>query len=201
MNYDHAVIEFLSLPENLPTAFEIAKRVDHVKNHLIVRFWRECRDQLNSRLHAADATDRWEVVLASDNKLISDRASCRIAYRSQTSGTMQVEAMLESGQRAANSRLYYGLHWSREIRDQREPAIVEELMTTVRSLGYVGEESAAWPLYIYFNCRLRDETFLLQFTSEPAQVVNEYTDVVWRFFEQIREPLEAANASLTASIA
>jgi hypothetical protein len=95
------------------------------------------------------------------------------------------------------AHIYYGLHWSRDIRDPREPAVLDEILPKVQQLGYEGQKSVTWPLYIELVCHLREDEFLLLFAGEPSQVVSEICDTVWRFFEQIREPLEAANEALS----
>lgn len=198
MNYDQAVIDFLTQPKNLATVFEIARRADQVKNHLVVQFWRDCRTQFASRLQAMDATGRWNVVLPPDEGLLGDWVSCRLTYRAPDRKALYLEVLLEAAQRTSNSRLYYGLHLSRSIQDARETDVLSELMSAVSKLGYVGERSKTWPLFIELGVRLRDDDFLVRYANEPTQLVTEICDPVLGFFERIREPLEAVNERLAS---
>lgn len=100
MNYDQAVAESLSSPENLASALEIAKRVDEVRNVLVLRFWREYGNQLSMRFQTAGCTDRWRVAVSPKAKLLDDWATCWLAYRSPNSKVMHLQVMLESAQRS-----------------------------------------------------------------------------------------------------
>lgn len=73
-----------------------------------------------------------------------------------------------------------------------------EIIPKVQQLGYEGQKSVTWLLYLELGYHLREDEFLLRFASEPTQIVREICDTVWRFFEHIREPLEAANEALAA---
>lgn len=51
-------------------AIDIADHLEKVKDHLQTRFWLCYRDEMHRRLAAAGLTERWEVRLVPENKLM-----------------------------------------------------------------------------------------------------------------------------------
>jgi len=69
MDYDTALIDFLSQEENLPFILELSEKVVQVKDKLHLKFWEKIETQLRKRLKESSFKTDWRLKL--DKNLFS----------------------------------------------------------------------------------------------------------------------------------
>lgn len=197
MNPDQAIVEFLARPENFPAALEIAQHMERVKDHVVLQFWHGYRDEMTRRLIESNLTGHWHMRLKDDQLLRQPYAECRIAYRPDCAHALHLDVPLWVGPPTERLPLHYGLCWSREVPET--PAIPEiaELAQVLETMWLKPDGQSWWFKLIRLQDGLRENEFLLRTIHTPDAVTEEYADLVWMFFEQIRGPLEKVNDALS----
>jgi hypothetical protein len=199
MDYERAAAEFLARPENLPIALEVAKRIEQTKNYLQIRFWHMYRDEMEHRLYTAKHSQQWQVSLERQERLLDPYAKCLLVPAKVRQGAVYLRVTLEAQHPRNEYNFIYGLCWSTQYGATLNPIMAEEMVKVLKTISFAVNPSDWWLTYVSVGQRLREDTFLVRFTSEPEEAVNEIADIVWSFFGQIREPLEALNESLSHS--
>lgn len=197
MDYERAVVDFLARPDNLPIALEVAKRIEKVKDQIQIQFWQQYRDVMGQRLQAASLTERWQMQLTPERKLLDPWAKCHIGYSAPNRQALHLDVTLEVENPRIVGYLYYGLRWSEQHSEAPDSARMTEIMNVLKMMGLsLKSKSNWWVMYINLEHRLREEQFLLRYVAEPDQVIGEISERVWTFFAQMREPLETLNGAI-----
>lgn len=199
MNYEQAIIEFLARPENFPIALDVAKQVEHVKDHLQVQFWSHYSEAIGRRLTSAGLIEGWREKIQCNENLLGAYTKCRIAFKPQKPDVVHLDVALEAGVPRDGYPIYYGLHWSRPYQKTYESPTLSKIRDIVSKLGFRLNPNPWWVMTSQLRLSLRDDRLLTRLASEPAQVNDEVVNAVWTFFEQVRVPLEAVNEVLANS--
>jgi hypothetical protein len=196
MIYEQAVIDFLAQPENLPVALEIARRVEKTKDVLQIQFWHMFRDDIQRRLQEADLTENWKVLLTPDNALLNQYAYFHIRYELGEPKPLYLDVTVEAGPPKWNCLLTFGLRWSQNQPVAPNQPALTELVQVMTDSGLALNSNQWWLMYVYMEHRLRDDTFLVRFASDPARTVEEIGSVVWSLFQIVSKPLAVVNQEL-----
>ena len=197
MNPDQAIVEFLARAENFPAALEIAQYVEHTKKHLILQFWHRYHDEMARRLSEANLANRWQMRLKDDQFLSQQHAECRIAFRPARAHALHLDVPLWVAQPIERLPLYYGLCWSREVPETPALPEIAELAQALETMWLKPDGQSWWFKLIRLQDGLCENEFLLRTIQAPDAVTEEYVNLVWMFFEQIRDPLEKVNQALS----
>ncbi|MBI1293575.1 hypothetical protein GC175_01285 [bacterium] len=191
MDYEQSVVEFLAQPENLPTALEVARRVEKVRDHLQIRFWHMYRDEMERRQRSSDVASDWRIALTADKDLLKAWARCSIDYISVTKGVLHLAVAVEASKQQWGCPLIYGLRWSQWQQEIPSLPEVTNLRQALKLNNTLAKNSTWWLNYQDSDVGLRRDPFLTRFAAEPNVVIHELSEIVWTFFTQIREPLTA----------
>jgi len=118
MNYEEAVLDFLSKEENLPIALEVSDRIEQLKIRLHEEFWFTFRNALQDALAKSQRANDWQVRMTDRDGLLKDYAKCWLVPRSFRQGQRYLRLALEQGARSLDYPLYYGVHWNRALKTE-----------------------------------------------------------------------------------
>lgn len=197
MDYEQSVVEFLAQSENLPTALEVARRVEQVKDHLQIRFWHMYRAEMERRLRTSDFAADWQTKLTADKNLLKAWARCSINYIPAAKSRLQLAVSIEAGKSQWGCSLYYGLRWSQWQQEIPQMPEVSHLLTVLKSHNATTKNSTWWLSYQDLDVGLRQDEHVTRFAAEPDAVIHDISEIMWTLFTQIREPLEAVNRRLS----
>jgi len=195
-DYKDAAVQFLSKPENLEVALDVAELLEDVKDKLVLEFWHSLKDQvckIQSELPA------WSFGLDSDEKLLKGRYSglhCvpKIAPNAQN--------FLMFCLRQEGDKIYQGVRWNKEVKTAFDELSkkVPQLSAIKDRLQDLSKEYAkpdTWYIgYKYLNKgrRLREKTSLLRI--QAGTLANEVADEFVELAKGLQKLVEEANSAL-----
>jgi len=194
MDYDEAVIEFLSQKENLRLGFEIAERVPEVKRQIEIRFWHMCFDKLTSELAASKWAATWSVKIDDDNDLTKEEYGVNLVP-SQPGGDDQTFVYYLTNWTSTTLNLCVGIYLASEDRiDRRTEPAIRELCETLSSMDYNGSKWSAARKEVASHGGANE--FLLDLAERSEELAVESVDILWAMFEQTVIEVEKANRQL-----
>ena len=113
MNYEDAVLDFLSKEENLLIALEVSERIEQLKIRLQEEFWITFRSALQDTLTQSRWSNEWEVRMIG--ALLQDHAKCDLVPRSVRQGQRHLRLALQQEPRRSDYHLYYGVCWNKAL--------------------------------------------------------------------------------------
>lgn len=195
MSYEQEVMQFLSRPENLPIALEVAVYVEQIKSALHEKFWNELAINLRQRLNTSAFQEHWRVDAPED--VTKPYAKCVFHPKGPTAPS-PIRIGIEQNTRQGNYALYYGMHWAHQKpakADQIEA--VEILRQELLAQGFV-KESNWWLGWQWLNVQVYSAPVLQGMSADSAAFVDTFAEKIWETFLQFRPLAEEVNAKLIA---
>jgi len=194
MEYDEAVIEFLSQKENLRLAMEVAERLEEVRRRLELRLWRTCHKLLADRLAGSEWADTWRAAIDSDEELTRNEYGVGLEPRGASDDVPRVFPYL--------TRYHYGsLNFYLRVPrpDAKETTDVQaaNLLGLEEALKQEGFRSTKKDL-AWKSIRTYDSlnSFLLDLSERVDELALEAVEFLWATFEGSVALFDRANAAL-----
>jgi len=192
MNYEDAVLDFLSKEENLLIALEVSERIEQVKIRLHKEFWITFRSALQDTLTQSRWSNEWEVRMIGAP--LKDYAKCVLVPQSVRQGQRYLRLALPQGTRSSDYRLHYGVLWNKALGTELNIKEVDVLADKLRKEGF--RSDSWWIGYKYLNYYPPRKEFLLRMAASKDEFIQEMIELLWALFEGKYPLIEGANAAL-----
>jgi hypothetical protein len=192
-----ALIDYLAKPENLPTALEISDHIEKVKDKLQYGFWAAVQTELDVRLVESGFNQSW-MLRTAEQRPVDDYYWCcfhQIGRYEANEPCLCIQFM--QAHRRDSYRLYYGIRWNREITGDFGLIEVQKLGKDLALAGFT--YSPPWFVGKKFlDCYPRHNEFLIAMAQHGQELVLEFTQLFWTFFEEMRNRVMQINAVLAS---
>ncbi len=193
-NEEQVVLDFFSLPENLPLALIAAEHLDGIRLRLNNEFWTTMRAQIDRLLE--------QHALAWDSNLTEDRNNdqCLVGLHMQPHSEQGIflRPFMEQQFMGDSYRIYHGLMWSTAPNPaQKTLASVETLRKTLHQAGF--KESDSFLAWQWLPWHPRRKEFLVRFANHRDNLMEEAEDIWTRLLLTYNEELHLANVALKAA--
>jgi hypothetical protein len=195
-DYKDAAVQFLSKPENLEVALDVAELLEDVKDKLVLEFWHKLKERVSEKLSEPLT---WSFKLDSDEELLKGRypgldcvpgiapnAQHFLRFRLEQGGDKISQGVCWNVEmKTPFDKLSEGVPQLRRIRDRLQP-----------SEGYSSKVNTWWVGYKYLNNsqRLREKTSLLR--MQAGTLANEVADEFVELAKGLQKLVEEANSAL-----
>jgi len=194
MDYEAAVIDFLSQEENLPFILELSEKVGQVKDKLHQKFWKKVETKLKERLNESSLKIDWRLIL--DDDIFSSWKGISLSPITK-SKYLYVYPKLE--QWSGDLRLFYGIHWSQQIETSITIQLINDFLQVLKDTGYIIGKSSWWPAYQLTDIRPKSNDFLLRISKNIDSHVNNIIDIFWEFFSDNAEMMKNINQAIASN--
>ena len=194
MNYEDAVLDFLSKEENLLIALEVSERIEQLKIRLHEEFWFTFRSALQDTLTQSRWSNEWEVRMTVREALLKDYASCLLVPRSIQRDQRYLRFGLQQGTRSQDYPLSYGIVWNKALGTELNIKEVDVLADKLRKEGF--RSDSWWIGYKYLNYYPPRKEFLLRMAANRDEFIQEMIELLRALFEGKYPLIEGANAAL-----
>lgn len=197
MSTEESIFEFLTLPENLSVALEVAGQVEQLKHQMHQAFWAEFNPRMDLKVKQSEYAQTWHYQSHPARAYRKDWAKSSIAPI-QTAKSPMPQTVLVLGQSTIKSdyRLFWGVSWSMSPpKDFNHPA----LTTLIAKLGSWNITTIELPIWIRWGFTQfvpYGSDFLSRMYREREVLIREIVDQVWDLFIELRPTLETLNASV-----
>ena len=192
-DYESAVTDFLSRPENLELALDIESELPAVRERLINKFWAGLAEKIRERLSGENS---W--LVEEDPR--EDYISLRPSHQQPEARTPQFAITMENVR--GNGYGYYGLHWNRKVGDSERAklcAVVPEVakllaLQVLQGQGWKRPEEW-WAAWKYLDINPITKTNLMRI-AKGDPVGAEVAHTLIEIFEQVSDHVISANGAL-----
>jgi hypothetical protein len=193
MDYDAQVTEFLSKRENLLFVFEIAERLEDVKDKFQKEFWLGVQDVIQRRLRRSRLTGKWELYSPNESELSGTRwIPCNL----YPTTCKDEDPYLGLGlQQNASGQFVYGVWWHNPVGKKTRLEPVKRLAKVLNSEGF-DMTYDSWLGKKILDLAPRSKEFVLRMVAGKHIVIEEMADLLWTLFESKHTMIEAANRAL-----
>lgn len=187
MNEEQAVLDFFSLPENLPLALGVAEQVDNIRRHMNNEFWRK------SRACLADRITDWRTVLTEDRNTPDRYVGLHFQPASEQSSYLQ--PMMEQQVIGGEMRIYFGLAWNTSpTENTKNLPEIAALHDKLQHAGYKSNDRfLAWRWTALHPQR---KHFLLRLNTHPDELLDEATAPLLELLSNHGAELSLSNKTL-----
>ena len=126
MSIEEPVFDFLTQPDNLTVALEVAAQVEQLKHRMHQAFWSEFNPRMDLKVKQSEYAQAWQYHLHPANSYRKGWGKSYIAPKT-TGNTSIPHLQLAFGQSTSQSdfRLYWGVNWNTQPpKDFNHPALV-----------------------------------------------------------------------------
>jgi hypothetical protein len=196
MDQQKPIFEFLSKPENLTIALEVAKYADTLRKRLHESFWEEITRALQTRMGASSFTDRWLVSTLGDfDKAYASRNIYLKTIPETFTGSTLSVCLMQSAP-SGKYRLYYGLVWSK-TRSAPLSDSYSKLLQRSRENGFSEKGQVPWwPACTYLEIYPGTDEFTLEYGVNRAEFIDRLAERVWAYFVNIEAELYQFNQDM-----
>ena len=196
-DYRDAVVEFLSKPENLEVALEIAELVEDVKDKLVREFWHAVKSKV---CESQNKLPTWSVKLDSDEQLKRNYSGLRCVPDTASKAQQYLGFRISQ----EGGMIYQGVCWNKEMEtpfDELSKKLPELSVIRDRLLQLSKEyaKSTKWWIgwkYLNNGQGLKEKMTLLRIRG--GGLATDVADEFLQLVEKMREPVEEANSGLHA---
>ncbi len=183
------ILDYLSLPENIDIALEIADYVGKLQETSFGRFWERFYLKLNEKALAHAGFSAWRL----DNKKENEVGSWTIYSRILQPGYPEKSLSLCFGV-YAKENFYWGM-WKKQISEVDLPdPLFQELRMILTEWKITNFGSQSWISWSnYTKHRMKSAKFLSSMMHEGDAIVSEVVDDFWQLFLQCQSLMEQIN--------
>lgn len=166
MNEEQAVLDFFSLPENLPLALSVAEQVDNIRMRLNNEFWHRACARLTTQI------SDWRIALTEDRNTPDRYVGLHLQPASEQN--LYLQPMMEQQVIEGETRIYFGLMWSSSpTDDKKQLPDIAALHDKLQHAGYKSNDRfLAWRWTALYPQR---KHFLLRLNAHPDELLHEAT--------------------------
>ena len=197
-DYKDAAVQFLSKPENLEVALEVAELVEEVRDKLVLEFWHTLKSKV---CESQSKLPTWSVKLDSDEDLL--KGGYR-GLRCVPDATSKAPHYLGFRITQGGGTIYQGVCWNEEMKTPLDDLSkkVSQLTAIRKRLLELSKEYAkadTWLIgwkYLNNGQGLREKVTLLRIRG--GGLATDVADEFLLLVEKVRELVEEANSRLQA---
>jgi hypothetical protein len=188
-DFRNEAVQFLSKPENLPVALEVADLIEDVKDRLMLQFWHQLKDKLSGR---ESEFPGWSLRL-DDAVLLNGRwQGLDWLPPIVSAGHPYLKLRVEKG----TDNVYQGVSWKEEMKTPldklaervRDLARIRELLPKGSNPWWVGSnynrrglrENSTW-------LRIQDGSFAMEVADEFVELADKLKDSVLEANKRLAE--------------
>ena len=198
MDYDDAVIEFLSQKDNFRLAVEVSEHLEQAKARIQVGFWTACRKRLEERLKVSKWAKTWQATIDPDEDLGRKDAGVYLIPSDVDEDDDDPSAFTYCLKRWFSNKVilypgaalgYYGLwqeHRSKEV---------ERFAAALKRHGF-NESSKETMGWLKWRTYETVNEFLLAINERAEELAENGVEVLWDTFEKTAALAEKATAAL-----
>ena len=162
MDYEQAVVEFISDTANIKLALEVSEHMERVKNSLHLKFWKAVCGKIDnilnktgyklSKYKKGDLLGQWDgyEVTALEHPIVQKSQNCEIAYFVKQE----------------NNRVYFCIESSHEVVDWPKINEAEPLLKKLQELTL---RASKWsPGWRWTDIRLREKDTLISIANDDS---------------------------------
>lgn len=187
MNEEQAVLDFFSLPENLPLALSVAEQMDNIRRRMNNSFWRESCARLAGQI------PDWRIVLTEDR----NTPDCYVGLHFQPANEQgsYLQPMMEQQVIGGEMRIYFGLVWNASpMENTKNLPDIAALHDKLQHAGYKSNDRfLAWRWTALYPQR---KHFLLRLNTHPDELLDEATTPLLDLLSNHGTELSLANNTL-----
>jgi len=187
MDYEKAVVEFLSSKENLPFALEIAEKIESVKDKIQVEFWELVTKKLEEQMAGSPFAENWKVKSDKEESFLNNHVGVAIipAEAECISLTVKIKQV------SSVCEIEKGIRWSSEFQDE---ITIDKLVKFKKEYELQGFKTTPWwLLHKGTGYKIRTDDFLIRLAHDLEGVTSQIADLVWEFFSENEEEIRHIN--------
>ncbi|MBL7222797.1 MAG: hypothetical protein ISS72_02995 [Candidatus Brocadiae bacterium] len=194
MDYEEAVAEFLSQPENFRLALEVAQRLEDAKRRVEIGFWHTCYAKAQEHLAGSEWATTWTVAIDPDENLPSNECGVRLLPNDRN-GEAPVLVYDLTNWSSGSYSIYVRVPLStRGDTTPYFPLGIDDFRRKWRQEGYGYTKSSV----IWREIKRYEGTnsFLLDTVDRCDELASQAVDTLWDVFEETVADLVTLNAAL-----
>ncbi len=195
---DDTVFEFLTQPQKLSVALEIANYVERLKRSLHPIFWKNFNLNIKRRLVDSELSARWKYQIKLSAKAHREGWEYNrfIPILPDDSNFPFLSLRFGQGSFETNYRLRWGVRWTKAPANFMHPA----LTTLTSKLISFGIEEVHEDINIimwgFYNQEIYSPEFLTEMYNQPDEWVDKIVSDVWQSFLDIAPLMETINEAV-----
>lgn len=190
MDYESALIEFLAQRENVGLVFDIAERIEQVKENLLLKFWKNLAIKARDKLGAATG---WDTSLDPGKTLLNAKQYGGFYIKPSPEPPRYLCVGISQDDRFI---VHYGIVWSEETKKSPDLGEINTLRKKLEEMEYEIDRWTEWWLGVKRTtwC-LREKQACVRISGEGSLEEELATSLV-ELFKTVRTGLERANQAL-----
>ena len=196
MSTDDTIFSFLTKPENLRFALEVADYVGQLKRDMHKSFWTLYNTRMDERVKSSQYSRNWRY---EGHPAARYRKTWGKSYISPASdaeaGVPQLQLVFGQSTPDANYRLFWGVRWTTPPAEEFSHQALATLATLLVNQGMTTVELPRYVRWGYTDYVPYSEGFLRRMYDDHDAFVNGIVDDVWSRFGELRPLMEAVNAA------
>jgi hypothetical protein len=195
MDYQSAVIDFLSKKENFEFALDISNNIEKVKCKLHLGFLKKIKECLDEKLTKSDKKDQWEIIFNED--IIMNKWEQVFSLRP----ILEQPLYLQLGiQQQEDFNFVYGICWNKNVNSEiyQKTTIIKltELFNYLKKKNY---ETTNWWVGKIRALKYQSKDYYLKKVVESGnnlvENAEEIANELWKLFEEKVKDIEEINSS------
>ena len=195
MSSEDEIFEYLTQPENLPIALEIADYVEQLKHKLHRKFWTTFNPRMEQRLKISEYNSTWVFHPHPARRYRTEWGKSYIAPAGKNYKSIsQLRVAFGQGSRSNDYRFFWGANWIKEPENFDNPAMTKlKAELIARDINIVEKHWPGWGRYKYSPY---DSQFMIRMYRDTEELIAEIVEDVWKLFTDLRPIIEEINDSL-----
>jgi hypothetical protein len=195
-DYKDEAVKFLSKPENLEVALDVAELVEDVKDRLVLEFWHAIKSKVSEQQSVLPG---WRLQLDSDEDLVQGKYSGLDWLQDFASNRADYLRLRVERER---DTIYQGVCWNKERKtafEKLSDAIPKlgEIRNSLKELSQDYKQPTKWWVgwkYLITRPGLREKTSLLRI--QAGALATEIADEFVELGRKVGRSVEEANSAL-----
>lgn len=191
MDYEEAVLNFLTDEQNIEFVWEIGERFQKVKERLHLKFWYGLYNKLDQELQNRSVS--WKVLSRKEPELLGQWGGLSLNPEPDPN-----HLHLRFGIEQENLRLFTSVSWNAEIKTELQIPAVIDLRKVLEEKRF---RSSPWQLgWKWTDIYPQSRNFCLRMAQDQVIFVEDVAQLLLGDFDEFASKVEEANAVIAEAV-